>query len=87
MEAESMPPEIDTTKAQAFAGRLLIALNDAGRREGSAASLLPPKNSSLTRTVSPPSAGRRSRVGRPEGRPEVRRRRRSRKHPHRSPAP
>ena len=29
MEGESMPREVDTTKAQAFAGRLLTALNDA----------------------------------------------------------
>jgi 2-polyprenyl-3-methyl-5-hydroxy-6-metoxy-1,4-benzoquinol methylase len=29
MEAESMTPEVDITKAQAFAGRLLTALNDA----------------------------------------------------------
>jgi 2-polyprenyl-3-methyl-5-hydroxy-6-metoxy-1,4-benzoquinol methylase len=29
MEAKSMTPEVDTTKAQAFAGRLLTALNDA----------------------------------------------------------
>ena len=29
MEAESMPREVDTTKAEAFAGRLLTALNDA----------------------------------------------------------
>ena len=29
MAAEGMPVEVDTTKAQAFAGRLLTALNDA----------------------------------------------------------
>jgi 2-polyprenyl-3-methyl-5-hydroxy-6-metoxy-1,4-benzoquinol methylase len=29
MEVESMPREVDATKAQAFAGRLLTALNDA----------------------------------------------------------
>lgn len=29
MAAEGIPVEFDTTKAQAFAGRLLTALNDA----------------------------------------------------------